>query len=298
MIKNDKYFSIPVSQRRYSNYTETNYTVQCTSGEPAMGTVRLEVVNTNAGLSTASTSHTVQNRDGSVSYTAGTWLKAKAEPMPGYKFVQWQTNVGTTSGQTSNTNQNPYSFKLTKDTWLIARFEKSSGNGQQTRTVEVRWDGDMGQVNCSSPLSYGQADGEKTGSISVIQGDSITLTAAHNSGYHFVKWSGIPIAGKTTPTVQLNVNNNYNVRAIFAKDDNGGGGGGGDNDDSGHVIGETDDPPTPGTNGGGGNGGSGFDFTPPDANIITKAEAFAKKYWWAILIAIYLYYNSKKGGSK
>lgn len=273
--------------RRFSNYAlgdsgASMFTVQCTSGDPTMGTVRLEVVNNLSSISAENASQTVQNRDGSVSYALGTWLKATAEPFQGYKFVKWETNVGTDGSGARNTNTNPFQFKVTKNTLLTAHFQKIVGNGATQKTVEVRWNGEAGQVTCTSRMEYGTADGEKTGIVNVTAGDTITLKAVAASGYHFVKWAGSPVAGKTTESVSFNVNNNCNLRAVFAKDDNGGGGGGGQ--------GDGENPPKT-SNGEGGDTDSSTDLT-------TQILAFVKKWWWALAIAAFLYYNSKKGGSK
>lgn len=321
MNKNNKPFAGAYSQRRrYSNASATNtagtynsdpgvtmYQVQCYTPETSMGTVRLEVVSASAFKNTtgsqpsgADYSAGGGSNGNTTRFREGTWLRAIAEPLPGYRFVQWQTNLGNNTNSTYNTNLNPYTFKLTKNSWLGARFEKiaggNGGNGNQTRTVQVQWNGEMGRVTCSSPLTYDQGSPANSGSVVVSAGSMITLEAVHKDGYHFVKWQGVPIAGKTDASVPFNVNNNYNIRAIFAKDDNGGGGGGGNgnsDDDGGQVIGKTDNPPTPGS---GETPANTTNSTTSTGDTTGKVMTFVKKYWWAILIVGYLYYKNKKGG--
>ena len=286
---NQKPYSGAYFHRRFSNFSTnanngdyglgtdaTGHTVRCASGQPEMGAVRLEVANTGATLGTSDLSHTVTNRDGSVSYPAGTWLKAIAEPIQGFHFVRWETNLGDSGGKAAN----PLQFKLTKDTVITAHFAKNS-NGSVTKTVNVHWDGAMGRVTGTGNFTLGGGSPANSGSLTATSGSSVTLTAAANQGYHFVKWQGTPIAGKTANPVTFNVSADCNVSALFAKDENHGGTSD-DEEPGGHVI----DP-------GGGGGGGSNPPTPeqpviPGNDLTAQVTAFVKIWWWAILIVGYI----------
>jgi hypothetical protein len=273
--------------RRFSNYTgsnkETNgsvssvagtYSLSVTSGEPAMGEAGyIKLANHSPLSSQAAEEPSVSNRGG---FVAGTEFRAVAKANPGYRFIQWQTNIDGVG----NTSRNPLEFALTKDTWLIARFEKTN-TASTSKTVNVTWDGQMGRVN-GNGLVLSDEGRAGSGQITAAQGSTVTLTASPLNGFHFVKWHGAPVDGKTSSTVTFQVNNNYTIRAEFAPDsatpDNGGGTG----------------------NGGNGNGGA---ENVSNGNVagegtVDRVKAFVKKWWWAILIVAYIIYKERKGGSK
>ena len=283
-------YSGAYSQRRFSNYTTADnapssgsasgrLNLSVSSGEPTMGEV--SVLQLTAESPLQSESAVQQNTPASRGAAAsGHTYRATAKAFEGYRFIQWQTNIDGVG----NTSRNPLEFKLTKDTWLVARFEKLPTSQQQTRTANVSWDGKMGRVS-GNGLVLDDSGRANSGVLSATQGSSVTLTASPLAGYHFVKWHGAPIEGKTSAKITFQMNNNYTIGAEFAADEPGTGTGGG----GGNVI--------------GGGGGSITDTPQPiTESTVAKKEtgvkAFVKKWWWAILIVAYVVYKERKGGSK
>ena len=271
--------------RRFSNYSAdadnapstgaaTGYNLSVTSGEPTMGeTVLTQLSAPNLVNSSVETPNTPAVRG---LYAAGVEMKAQAKAYNGYRFVQWQTNIDGVG----YTSRNPLEFKVTKDTWLIARFERMPA--ALTKTASINWDGSMGRVN-GNGLVLDDTGRANSGTLSATQGSSVTITAIPLSGYHFVKWHGAPVDGKTSATVTFQMNNDYNIRAEFAADNPNTGNGG--------------------SNGGNGGGGGGAIVDTPSVETPTvtgktntsKAMAFVKKWWWAILIVAYIVYKEKGG---
>ena len=98
---------------------------------------------------------------GAGTYLVGDTVTLTAIPNYGYHFVQWS------DGNTDN----PRTLVLTQDTTFTAEFRTRSTND---RTVTVEYDAAQGQV---------------TGAGVYQIGDTVTLTAVPNDGYHFVQWS-------------------------------------------------------------------------------------------------------------
>lgn len=128
----------------------------------------------------------------------------------------------------------------------------------------VGWNGAMGNVTGTGNYSYATGNAPaNSGAATAAEGDTITLTATPDAGYHFVKWQGGPVDGNTNKTVDVTMNGNYSVVAVFAADEY-------DNKDQ-HPQTET---------------------------LTQKATAFVMKWWWAILIVGYIIYNETKGGKQ
>ena len=159
----------------------------------------------------------------------------------------------------------------------------SMGATPDPKVLKVAWNGTMGSVTgtggfavsgASTPPDYGMA--------TVAEGDTVTLTATANAGYHFVRWNG-PVTGKITSNpVDVKMTQHCEVIAVFAKDENGGG------SDTGTGSGGSDT--------GGGSGGSGSSDT--GGGIVDQVKPFVKKWWWAILIVAYIAYKEWKGARK
>lgn len=280
--------------RRFSNYsaanketsgsaagTATGFNISCSTAEPEMGEVKLTQISMPSGSVISADQPGTSAPATRGAYAAGCNYRAEAKPFAGFRFVQWQTNIGN-DGNTHNFNTRVVEFKLEKDTWLIARFEKAQGAGDTSKTANVSWDGSMGRVT-GNGLVLSDTGRANSGVLTANAGSTVTLTASPLAGYHFVKWQGVPVDGKTTETVSFQMNNNYNIKAVFAADNPNSGGG--------NVV------------GGGGGGGSVITDQPVDQPTVTggktntgKVKAFVKKWWWAILIVAYVVY--KEGGKK
>lgn len=280
--------------RRFSNYSASNketygsdqggtgtYSLNVSSGNPEMGEAGFIKLASSSPFATQTAAEpTVNNRGG---YAAGTAFRAVAKPYEGYQFVKWQTNIEGVG----NTTQNPIEFKLNHDTSLVAIFERASfSNPTVNKTATVRWDSRMGRVN-GNGLVLSDESRASGGQITASQGSTVTLTASPLDGFHFVKWHGAPVDGKTSKTVTFAMNADYTIRAEFAADDSS------SSSSSSGAIGTS-----------GGAAGGSHEEPAPEPGTVTKPSttdrvvAFAKKWWWAILIVAYIVYKERKGGSK
>lgn len=261
--------------RRFSNFTATSngFTLTAYPDDPAKGEVQVTEVSTFSTSKMVNSRGAQSNSDVLVSAGGGQTGKyktyqVKAVPKQGYQFVRWNTGTYLT-----DTLRNPQTVTLSRNVELIACFAKVAGS---TCTVNVQWNATMGSVH---------NDLMQNGSIAVSQGSSIKLKATPKAGYHFVKWTGGPrtVDGSTAEEVQFAVASNCTINAVF----------------------EADTPENPGgENPGGFYPGGGHTTYTNTTNFVVEngflgtALAFAKKYWWALLIVAYIVYDSKKGSPK
>lgn len=124
--------------------------------------------------------------NGSGSFNAETDVTVKATPNTGYAFVNWTSN-GTEVSTDSN-----YTFELTENTNLVAKFEVA-----YTLNVTAQ--------NGTVAKSPNQ---EKYSS-----GAQVVLTATPATGYTFTSWSG-DANGSTNP-LTVTMNSNKNITANF-----------------------------------------------------------------------------------
>ena len=127
----------------------------------------------------------------SESFDVGTELTVTATPADGNQFVGW-------SGDYSGVDP-AYTFKITKDTNLTARFALSTTN-LYTITVNVLPEG----------------AGTVTGAGRYEEGDSVSLVAEAESGYYFDKWTGD--ATGTEPSLTISsISSDMTIIANFGK---------------------------------------------------------------------------------
>lgn len=264
---------------RYANFTGTSgsgsgtgsaaHTLSVVSANTTMGKATFTRLFSSNDQNHSQTEEPGRGSSDIKTYPSGSMFRAQATAFAGYKFVGWKTNIDGVG----NTSVNPIEFTLVKNTTLTAQFEPlngggNGGNGGNTsHTVNVRWDRQMGNVTAN-----GLTPGESAGSarLTANAGDTVKLTATPGSGYHFVKWTGGPSNGKeTNPEYTFQVNNNYDITAVFAADQNGGG-----------------------------SGGNNSQVTPVVNATGFNLKAFVKKWWWLLLIAAWVVYDSTKGGRK
>ena len=258
--------------RRFSNFTATSngFTLTAYPDDPAKGEVQVTEVSTFStskmvnSRGAQSNSDVFGNAGGQTANKYKTY-QVKAVPKQGYQFVRWNTGTYLTDPL-----RNPQTVTLSRNVELIACFAKVTGS---TCTVNVHWNATMGSVH---------NDLMQNGSIAVSQGSSIKLKATPKAGYHFVKWTGGPrtVDGSTAEEVQFAVASNCTINAVF----------------------EADTPENPGGEYPGGGHTTYTNST--TTNVVVEngflgtAIAFAKKYWWALLIVAYIVYDSRKGGQK
>lgn len=271
-------------KRRYSNYSATvgGFTLAANPADPTMGDVRVTDITLFDEESTESINHANDRaaQAAAKTFSAATGshrrFSVRAVPKQGFRFVSWDGNYPTGHRQSPTVQ-----VTLDRNVTLTANFERLP---ETYRTVKVHWNASMGAV-ANPSLNDGR--------IVVRSGDYVTLTASARSGYRFVKWTGGPstVGGKTAATVGFNANNDYDITAVFEADSplNPGG--------------TPDDPGTIITGGNGGTGGNpaGSPYVPNAGGTpspLDAAIAFAKKWWWALLIAACLVYDFKKGGPK
>lgn len=281
-MNNKNNYSGAFSRRRFSNLASTGlsgsgggnggYTITAGSANPDMGTV---------GVVKLQSSGRVPAEDGviggrSAQSQGADVYRVTAQPFSGCRFVSWNGDYPAGKRQ-----QNPIDVTLSKNVVLAANFERVN----ISYTLHVDWNETMGRVTASG-------NGMQEGSLSAPAGSQVTLEATPKDGYVFKCWTGLQLSG----TVQSNESRsititmparNLNLTAVFAKavDNPGGGGGtpGGGTDDGDQ---ETDPVIVNSYN------------LPSSGSLIDKAVPFVKKWWWAIAIAAWLWYDNRKGGRK
>lgn len=131
--------------------------------------------------------------DGGGDYAAGSSVTLKATANSGYRFVGWMEGDQTVSTDTT------YAFPANSNRSLNAQFEK-------VYTVTVNASG----------------GGTATGGGAYAEGDTVTLTATPDSGYHFDGWNIV----SGTVTIQNNQfampAGNVEIQAIFDRNSSGG----------------------------------------------------------------------------
>jgi len=144
-------------------------------------------------------------------YSQGASVSVSATAGTGYHFVNW------TEGGVQVSTNNPYIFTATGNRTLVANFALN------TYTITVSANPGVG--------------GSATGGGSFIHGNSVSLSATANTGYHFVNWTenGTPVSTANPYTFDATSNrtlvanftlNSYNI-AVSANPPLGGTVGGG-----------------------------------------------------------------------
>ena len=111
-------------------------------------------------------------------FTYGQPCTVEATAYTGYTFHHWSNGV----------TANPYTFAVMEDVSLTAIF---LAPGEETYTVTV---------NSNDP-TMGSATVNGNASVTVISGESVTLTATPNDGYHFVRWNDNNTEATRTVTI-------------------------------------------------------------------------------------------------
>lgn len=168
----------------YLTYSETYYTVRTYA-------VTDGVLGDESGGETS----------GDGTFRAGTSVTVRASTSSGYEFTNWATrSSGTPSVSTSST----YTFTINSDIDLYAMFDEEEV-APTTYTVAV----------------YSLGNGSVSGGGTYEEGETATITATPDSGYHFLRWNiGHPDSQQTSssPTETFTVNSNWNWYARFEAD--------------------------------------------------------------------------------
>ena len=113
---------------------------------------------------------TIQAENGTVTglaaggtYDSGSTATLTAVPNDGYEFVNW-----TVGGKEVST-ANPYTFTVNDNITLVANFKEAAA---KTYTITTS-----------------ATNGTVEGAATVVEGESVTLTATANPGYKFVNWT-------------------------------------------------------------------------------------------------------------
>lgn len=237
-------------------------------------------------------------------YPAGTVLKLTATAAKSGKFMGWKDGVAAAVRTVT----------LNRPMHLVAQFVSAV----QNHVVNVRCA--IGKGRVAGPTGFEELYATdphrtmRTYAMTVSHGTTVALEALPLSGFRFIRW--VPLMGSsfqastTDPSPSFRVTHDVSLTAIFEAEAPSGGGGTPpfdfkekefdlkpkpDPDPSGDPDDPSDD------NGGGGdpddNGGSGTP-TGPASGLAQKAMAFARQWWWAILIAAFVAYDAWKGGRK
>ena len=113
---------------------------------------------------------TIQAENGTVTglatggtYDSGSSATLTAVPNDGYEFVNW-----TVGGKEVST-ANPYTFTVNDNITLVANFKEAAAKAYTITTSAT--------------------NGTVEGAATVVEGESVTLTATANPGYKFVNWT-------------------------------------------------------------------------------------------------------------
>jgi hypothetical protein len=121
-------------------------------------------------------------------FVYGTPCTVEATAYTGYIFVGWSNGVTET----------PYTFAVLEDVELTAIF---LAPGEETYTITVN----------SNATTMGTATVNGGATATVMSGETVTLTATANEGYHFVRWDD-----NSTETVRtITVTEDMNFIAYF-----------------------------------------------------------------------------------
>ena len=303
---NKRTYSGAYFRRRYSNaststiggtatYSTTNKIPFVPSGDTvtivlgvndaSMGTINAIVLQSaNPGA----TEEPVTTRDGRKTLTVarGSTVRVSASAATGYVLKNF---TGTPTPPATNTAR--FDVVANTNCNFTAVFRQVST--PTYHTVAVVYNSTRGTVagNGLTPEpGYPDGNGQMRASMSVQNGNSVTLTAQPKQGYRFVRWEGLTVAGKlnqtsANPQIVQQVFANLNLKAVFEPESGGG-------SDDPHDKPNPDEP-TPG-----GTPTPGNDPNMPmgPASLANKAIAFAKQWWWALLIVGYIVYKEMKGG--
>ncbi|MBQ6729928.1 MAG: InlB B-repeat-containing protein [Bacteroidales bacterium] len=282
-------YSGAYSRRRYSNAAAivgsssaspfsgggtASYTLDAYADNPERGKVSVAVVEQNV---TVHAGGGMEFASGNAKrYAPGTVVRLSAYANTGYRFAGWSANIPG-SPQSSN---NPLTVRMNGNYTIVARFVPVGGGTVASHTLRVDWNREQGRVTASG-------NAMQNGEMSVRTGDQVTLEAAPADGYVFKCWAGVS-KNTTSRTITVTMpDHDLSLTAVFAKS-----------------------AETPG--GGGGTPGGGTSDTPPDkptdgpvvgnvtgsTDLVGKAVAFAKQWWWALLIVGYIAYKEMKGGRR
>ena len=127
---------------------------------------------------------------GSGTYSHGSTCTAEATPNTGYHFVEWQNY----SDGSSITTSNPYSFTVTSDIAIRAKFSVNTYN------INVVAIGDKGSSSVSGNGTYNY-------------GSTAKLVANPATGYRFVKW----VATNNVNDSAVSTNASYSFTVTSAK---------------------------------------------------------------------------------
>ena len=314
---NKKTYSGAYFRRRYSNASSTSLgsSTHSSAGNGGGTTVNIVLSVNNASMGSINATllpsanqnpqqgDVVINRDGTKTLTVarGSTVRVGAKANTGYVL---QNFTGTPTPPATPTAA--FDVVANTDCNFTAVFRQATTANYHT--VTVIYNSTMGRVTTpglAPEPGYPDSNGTMHASMSVQYGNSVTLVATPNAGYRFVRWEGCIIAGKPNMTVSNNqvvqqIFSDRTLYAVFAPEGGNPGGGGSSE--------------TPGS--GGGSDPSHKDpinpnpvnpvdpvnpvnpVNPNGGDITGKAFAFAKKWWWAILIVGYIVYKEWKGGRR
>lgn len=147
-------------------------------------------VGTAKSITTSSLPSNGGFTSGDGAYALGSSATVVATANPGYKFSRWQ--VGTTSVSTAKT----YTFTVTGDRTLVAKFKPSY-------SVAV----------APAPIIGGTVEAD---SIAYEFGEKAVMKAFPDPGYSFVDWTENGVSVSTAATFTFNVTGNRSLVGNFA----------------------------------------------------------------------------------
>ena len=143
---------------------------------------------TAAVKSTLPSAGVTDNHNGTYTVDYNTELQLAVFPAEHYHFAKWSDN---------NTDT-PRTVTITKDSIFTATFA-------------------INQYTVTAAVANGQSTlGSASGTNTVDYGSNVTLTAAYNPGYHFVKWTEADTTYSTNASIMVQATGNRTLTANFA----------------------------------------------------------------------------------
>jgi hypothetical protein len=129
-------------------------------------------------------------------HSAGAVVTITAAPNTGYHFVNWTGDVGTVA----NVNATSTTITMNGNYAITANFA--------INTYTLTYTAGAGGTITAPPISPTTHD----------HGTVVTITAAPNTGYHFVNWTGdvSTVADVNAASTTITMNGNYAITANFA----------------------------------------------------------------------------------
>lgn len=193
--KSDGSFSFDFSNVDSSHYTDGNRIYTIYKDESVSGTTS----SNEYTITAQSSSPTAGTVTGGGTFNYGANVTLTATPNDGYEFTQWS----------DGSTETPRTVTVEKDATYTANFSVKTTT-EYTVTVQA-----VDTAFASAPQWGSAYVDNNTGSQTCKAGSTVTINAAANTGYVFVDWYENNIAQNWTKSMNITVNRNRTLKAMF-----------------------------------------------------------------------------------